>query len=99
MSTRAIVYGWQKYTNFSAVPILAIYALPHDPGPMFANDAALRSAREAQDLETTGRQAAAFEKAAPSARVVRLPHANHYVFRSNEEDVLREVNSFLAGIK
>jgi pimeloyl-ACP methyl ester carboxylesterase len=28
-------------------------------------------------------------------RVVRLPHATHYLFVSNEEDVLREVNAFL----
>jgi len=30
--------------------------------------------------------------------VVRLPHADHYVFRSNEADVLREVNAFIAGL-
>jgi hypothetical protein len=34
----------------------------------------------------------------PSARVVRLPHANHYVFRSNEADVLREMNAFFASL-
>jgi pimeloyl-ACP methyl ester carboxylesterase len=96
---RAIMAGGQKYTNLSSVPILAIYALPHDPGPFVANDPAARAAREAEDQETTGVQAAAFEKGVPSARVVRIPHANHYVFRSNEADVLREMNSFLAGLK
>jgi len=44
----------------------------------------------------------AFEHAMPSAHVVRLPHANHYVFNSNEGgregDVLREMNAFLAGL-
>jgi hypothetical protein len=30
--------------------------------------------------------------------VVRLPHANHYVFFSNEEDVLREMNAFLGSL-
>jgi hypothetical protein len=34
----------------------------------------------------------------PSARVVRLPHANHYVFFSNEADVLREINAFLGTL-
>jgi len=96
---RAIMAGGQKYTSLSAVPILAIYALPHDPGPFVANEPAARAAREAEDLETTGVQAAAFEKGVPSARVVRIPHANHYVFRSNEADVLREMNAFLAGLK
>jgi pimeloyl-ACP methyl ester carboxylesterase len=99
MTVRAIVEGFQKYTQLSSVPILAVYAVPHDFGPMLANDASGRAAFEAQDEVTTGSQASAFEKGVPSARVVRLPHANHYVFRSNEEDVLREMNSFLAGIK
>ena len=81
------------------MPILAIYALPHDAGPLFASDPAGRAAREAQDLQTTGMQADAFEKGVSSARVVRLPHANHYVFRSNEADVLREMNAFLATLR
>jgi hypothetical protein len=34
----------------------------------------------------------------PSARVVRLPHANHYIFLSNESDVIREMNAFLSGL-
>jgi non-heme chloroperoxidase len=40
-------------------------------------------------------QASAFEKGVPSARVVRLAHADPYVFRSNEADVLREMNAFI----
>ncbi len=34
----------------------------------------------------------------PSARVVRLLHANRYVFFSNEADVLREINAFLGNL-
>jgi hypothetical protein len=30
----SIVDGFQKYTNFSSVRILAIYVVPHDPGPL-----------------------------------------------------------------
>ena len=30
-----------------------------------------------------------------NARIVRLPDANHYVFLSNEADVLREMNAFI----
>jgi len=41
--------------------------------------------------------AKAFEKGLPSARVIWLAHADHYVFRSNEADVLREMNAFIAG--
>jgi hypothetical protein len=51
------------------------------------------------DLARTGAQAKAFEAAIPGAHVIRLPHANHYVFDSNEADVLREMNSFLESLK
>ena len=37
----------------------------------------------------------AFAAGVPSAKVIRLPNANHYVFRSNEAEVLRAMNDFL----
>ena len=36
-----------------------------------------------------------FEAGVPNARVVRLQQANHYIFLSNEADVLREMTDFL----
>jgi len=95
-AARAIQTGEQKYTNIP-VPVLAIYAVPHDLGPA-GGDAAARAAFEANDEATTGAQAKAFESGVPSARIVRLPHANHYVFFSNEADVLREMNAFLGSL-
>jgi len=44
------------------------------------------------------RQAKAVEDGLPGARVVMLPGANHYVFLSNEADVLREMRAFLARV-
>ena len=35
----------------------------------------------------------------PTAHVVELPNANHFVFLSNEADVLREIRDFVAGPK
>ena len=92
-SHRAVMDGEQRYTDIH-VPVLAIFALPHDLGPAFQGDPAARAAAEASDVARTGEQADAFEKGIPSAHVVRLPHANHYVFLSNEADVLREMNAF-----
>ncbi len=93
---QAILAGEQKYTDIR-VPVLAIYALPHAGGPA-SNDPAVRAAAEARDLRITGAQAKAFEDGVHSARVVRLAHANHYVFLSNEVDVLREMNAFLSSL-
>jgi hypothetical protein len=39
-----------------------------------------------------------FEKSAPNARVIRIANASHYIYRSNEADVLREMNAFLDGL-
>ncbi len=90
----AIQAGGQKYTRID-VPILAIYALPHERG---IADPAKRAEADARDLAFQGAMAKAFEKGSPSAQVVWLPHADHYVFRSNETDVLREMNAFIAGL-
>jgi non-heme chloroperoxidase len=45
------------------------------------------------------RQAKAIQEGLPSARVVQLPGANHYVFLSNEADVLREIRAFAATLR
>ncbi|HST78895.1 MAG TPA: alpha/beta hydrolase, partial [Verrucomicrobiae bacterium] len=74
-----------------------IFAVPHSGGPA-SQDPQVRAAAEARDLANTTAQAKAFETGIPSAHVVRLAHANHYVFLSNEADILREMNSFLAGL-
>jgi hypothetical protein len=41
----------------------------------------------------------AFQAGVPSAHVVRLAHANHFIFNSNEADVLREINAFTATLR
>lgn len=93
----AVMGGEQKYTDVH-VPVLAFFAVPHDLGPAFQGDPAARAAEEASDMARTGAQADAFEKGIPSAHVVRLPHANHYVFLSNETDVLHEMNAFIGSL-
>ena len=45
------------------------------------------------------RQAKAIQETLPGARVVKLPVANHYVFLSNEEDVLREMRAFVDRLR
>jgi len=91
----AISAGERKYTAIH-VPVLAIYALPHGDNGAFNPH---RAAAEATDINyVTGPQAKAFEKGVPSARVVRLPRASHYVFQSNESDVLREMKAFIRSL-
>ena len=93
----AIHAGRQKYTHIP-VPILAIYALPPNLEDLPGSDPVERAAFEARTAVTTEAQAKAFEAGVPSARVVRLAHARHEVFSSNEEDVLREMNAFIGTL-
>jgi non-heme chloroperoxidase len=97
MPVQAVMGGVQKYSKIT-VPILAIYAIPHDQGPLVNKDAAVREAMEARDEASIGAQAKAFEDGLPTAKVVRVPRVNHYVFLSNEADVLRDVNAFPAAL-
>jgi pimeloyl-ACP methyl ester carboxylesterase len=90
--------GEQKYTDIR-VPVLAIFADPEDDGPYMNNDPTARAAVEASDMAVAEAQAKAFENGISTARVVRLAHANHHMFISNEADVLREMRTFLAGLK
>jgi pimeloyl-ACP methyl ester carboxylesterase len=91
---RAIQAGAQRYTEIRA-PALAIYALQPVQG---ADDSPARVATEARN-QMKREQADAFEAGVPAARVVRIADADHYVYVSNEEDVLREINDFISGLR
>ena len=85
-----IVSNTRKYGVVS-VPVLAILAMPRQcqPGCDKALEKILAGDVARADL---------YEKQATGARVVRLPHASHFVWRSNEADVLREMNAFMDGL-
>jgi pimeloyl-ACP methyl ester carboxylesterase len=79
----ALLNGTEKYTNLRC-PALAFYAVPQ-------NDSA-----DAADVQA---QATAFERGVPGARVVRLTNATHWVWESNEADVLREMVAFIGRLR
>ncbi len=92
----AIKAGTQIYTALP-VPVLAIYPVPHRAPPPIKEPSA-RAAFEAHDRYMMEALAKGFEKALPSARVVRLQHADHALFLSNESDVLREMRVFMSSL-
>jgi non-heme chloroperoxidase len=93
----AIRSGQERFTTFH-VPALVIFADPHDFGGAMKDNPKARAAMQAANDRDTERQAVAFERQVPSAHVVRIPNASHYVFRSNEADVLREMNAFISTL-
>ncbi len=93
----ALTYGGQKYTKIP-VPILAVYACPHNWDRAFQNDPAMKAKRLAADKVNCTAAADDFAAGVPSAHVVRIPNADHYVYLSNETEVVREMNDFLAKL-
>jgi pimeloyl-ACP methyl ester carboxylesterase len=91
---KAILEGYQHYTDIR-VPTLAIYAIPNDLSWCFKNDPVGLAKAESEEVARNLPQMKAFEKGVPSAKVINIPRANHWVFWSNEAEVLREMNVFL----
>jgi non-heme chloroperoxidase len=92
----AIIKGQKKYTDIRA-PILAIFASPHSTAGLPQMSDAQKAAFIALDQARTGAQIKAFEKLG-SAKVVTLPNADHTVFISNEQEVEKDINAFLATL-
>ena len=88
----AIFTSMRKYPGVDA-PALAIFASPHA-----CTGLCISPQYKAQEASVAA-QADAFEAGVPSARVVRIADANHYVFLSNEADVMRDMNAFMDGLR
>jgi non-heme chloroperoxidase len=93
----ALNFGAQKYTSIP-VPALAIYACPHNWDRLPANPPDRKAALIADDTGRCTAWANAFRRGVPSARVVLIPNADHYVYLTNETQVIAEMNEFLASL-
>lgn len=92
----------KKYANIP-LPALVIFANPHSQGAWVDRntDASVRSSASTYSAalaDLTARQEKAVKDAVPTAHVIELPNANHFVFLSNEADVLQEMRGFVAGL-
>jgi non-heme chloroperoxidase len=97
-----ILRGMKKYTRIP-VPALFIFANPHSQGAWVDNstDPIVRKSNEAYSVALsalTERQQKAIEEGVPRAHMITLPGASHYIFLSNEADVLGEIRTFVAGL-
>jgi pimeloyl-ACP methyl ester carboxylesterase len=93
----------KKYAAIPS-PALLLFAHPHSVGTWVDNatDPTVRQAattyRDALAALTV-RQMKALTDAVPSARIVAVPQADHHLYLSNETEVLREMRSFLNGLR
>jgi pimeloyl-ACP methyl ester carboxylesterase len=97
-----LMAGMKKHADIP-VPALLFFGIPHGLGSWVDNstDPKVREAANAYTAALTlltERQAKAVEEGVPTARVVRLPGAHHYVYLSDEATVLREMSSFISRL-
>ena len=94
-----LLSGMKPYVDVR-VPALILVAQPHGLSRWVASttDAGVRTQAAAFTdalSALTERQMKIVEALAPTARIVKLPGADHYVYLSHEADVLREMRTFL----
>jgi pimeloyl-ACP methyl ester carboxylesterase len=90
--------GEQKFTAIRG-PVLAIFAAPREPSATLLKDSVALAKSDSAYLAAVMPQIKAFERGTPGARVIRIPHSNHYVFRSHEAEVLKEVFAFIDSLR
>jgi non-heme chloroperoxidase len=92
------VEAGRKAFHHITVPALYIGAADNDPGDYDRNDPEARANAEAFIAYQNGwieRRTARFLQDAPSGRLVIEQRASHFVFISNQDDVLREMRAFI----
>ncbi len=95
---QAIALSGAARFTFVKVPILAIFADPHaDPNASRQTPAQV-AAFDARDKAFAEAYIAVVERDAPQAHIVRIAHANHYVFFSNESEVLSDIHRFIQAL-
>ncbi len=95
--------GMKKYFDIR-VPALVFFALPHglERWVDSSTDPKVREQAKAcmaAWTRLTARQAQLIEDGVRTARVVKLPDAHHYIYLSNQADVIREMRSFLSRVR
>jgi non-heme chloroperoxidase len=93
----AIMEGRERFTTIHT-PVLVIFG--SEPNPVLGDGPPSRAEAVRQTLMIRNKktQVAAFRRQVPSSHMVLIPHATHYVFQSNEADVVREISKFVATL-
>jgi non-heme chloroperoxidase len=97
--TQAVHDGEQKYTQIKC-PLLAIFnePIPTVLKPDADEKTKARAEREKEGLKQIERQEQAARTLGANAHVVSITGGSHYIFRSNEADVLRDMDEFIAEL-
>lgn len=94
---RALLAGAKSFKGPIDVPILSIFAYPrnysHMP-PEQRTPEKIKANNAVDDAEIN-----AFASGLPTAKIIRIANADHFVYLSNQDEVVRDINAFIAGLK
>lgn len=98
----AMIKGGKKYTAIPA-PALILFANPHGLGTWVDQSTDPKVQNTAKAFSTqmnvlVEKQENAVKNGVPAAHVLTMAGANHYVFLSNEDEVVRDIRDFLAHL-
>jgi non-heme chloroperoxidase len=97
----AVMEGRERFTTIRAPALVIMAGVEGEkPDPVTGDDPQSRAAaaRQLLDMQRKELQYPVFARQVPAASVIRISHATHYIFQSNEVDVLREINAFIATL-
>jgi hypothetical protein len=108
-SIRKAIGAGSKKRDYSGihVPVLAFFAVPppdcdwsqyYHFRPKNAEERTALAKIYDADRSYLNRYEGTMRAGVPGVRIVELPGADHYVFFSNEADILRELRGFLADL-
>jgi sorbitol-specific phosphotransferase system component IIC len=93
-------------SRYGTIPVRAlfIFANPHSLGAWVerSTDPSVRSEARAYSAAMDSlvtKQEKAVKSSIPTARVVTIPYASHFVFLSNEPEMLRDTRAFISGLR
>ncbi len=108
VSVRDAITAGMRKPDYSGirVPVLAFFTLPASLEkqmeryqPRTAEERAAMKQVFASDLEWARRAIDRMRSDVPAARVVEMPGADHYIFLSNEAEVLLEIRQFVTTLR
>jgi hypothetical protein len=100
---KMVLDGTAKFSKID-VPVLALCAMPQVT-PRYLLDSPnpdVRAATQAYDAHYRAakeKQLKSFEEGISHSSVVRIANADHYIFITNEAEVLRRMRAFLSTLK
>jgi pimeloyl-ACP methyl ester carboxylesterase len=93
---KSIMLGEERFHSIDT-PLLAIFSYPSAPYPSQTTDPAKLAAYRASGTSRIEAQMAIVREQ-PRAKVIAIPNGTHFIFFSNEEEVIAQISDFVNSL-